>query len=162
MHVNDAFHTKQKHSALNSSSKAGGNVWLACRKQVAIEVLCGLWKDQPLLCQEGQQQWYLWLASGRKVRRRPISGVRLWNGLDSERKTCEELKWSHPNGGFLEVGQSVLVEVSESAPSALPPLSVVCASQEHLCALVSKEAWGLWAMNTTGISMQFGLKNAII
>lgn len=57
----------------------------------------------------------------------------------------------------------VLVEVSESmAPSALPPLSLVCTSQEHLCALVSKEARGLWAMNTTGISMPSGLKNAII
>lgn len=53
----------------------------------------------------------------------------------------------------------MLVEVSESmAPGALPPLSLVCASQEHLCALMSKEARGLWAMNTAGVSMPFGLK----
>lgn len=70
-----------------------------------------------------------------------------------------------PREDILEVGQSVWVEMSESmAPCTVPLLSLICASQEHPCALVSKEARCLWGpMNTDGVSMPFGLKkNAII
>ena len=65
-----------------------------------------------------------------------------------------------PREDILEAGQSVRVELSESmAPGAVPLLSLICASQERLCALVSKKARCLWRpMNTDGISMPFGLK----
>lgn len=142
MHVNDVFHTKQKNSVCRNSNSKGGDMcdWLAKRGYPLR--FTGSEKTSFSWCQEGQQQWYARLASWERKyqKKRPIneSGYSQDGCQFLEKDMCEELKWSQPKGRYSGGWPECAGGLSEHGPRRSASPVLVCASQERLCALVSK------------------------
>ena len=154
------FTQNRKTQFWNSNSKDGENVWLVCRKGISIEVLCGLWKDQPLLVSRRTTTIMslacFWEESKKKARQ--WSQAVEWTGFLEKDMWRTQVK--SPQGKiFWRLARVCGWRYQRASPCTVPLLSLICASQEHPCALVSKEARCLWGpMNTDGVSMPFGLK----